>query len=116
VISFGATVIGKMQMAELKGEPLTAIPPEIRQGWLELLERAIDATCTVGVALDRAMETLKALKAREANLFTGAEFEEVYQQLDPDGQAAIQRLVSSYKSEKSNSAVKLPVSDEDSLS
>jgi hypothetical protein len=98
-ISFGAAVVGKMHTAGLKGEPLEVIPPEIRQGWLELLERAIEANISVNIGLDQAMETLKALKAREANVLTGAEFEEVYQQLDPDGQAAIQQLVSSYKSE-----------------
>jgi hypothetical protein len=35
VLSFGATVVGKMHTAGLKGEPLAAIPPEIRKEWLK---------------------------------------------------------------------------------
>jgi len=33
-ISFGATVVGKMHTAGLKGEPLAAIQPELRKEWL----------------------------------------------------------------------------------
>src|ERR1700733_8505746 len=35
VISFGATVVGKMHTAGLKGEPLATIDLEIRKEWLE---------------------------------------------------------------------------------
>jgi hypothetical protein len=60
-ISFGATVVGKMHTAGLKGEPLAAIQSEIRKEWLETLDRAAEAMCTVGSGLAQAMHTLKAL-------------------------------------------------------
>jgi hypothetical protein len=62
-ISFGATVVGKMHTAGLKGEPLAAIESEIRKEWLETLDRAFKALATVGVGLGQAMKTLKALQS-----------------------------------------------------
>lgn len=107
-VSFGATVVGKLHTAGLKGERLDAIDPEIREEWLQTLDSAIDAVATVAIGIEQAMETLKALQAREANVLTPAEFEEAYSQLDPDDQARIQQLMISRKSENSNSAVNLP--------
>src|SRR5580658_10488638 len=40
-ISFGATVVGKMHTAGLKGEPLATVRPEIRKEWLETLDGAV---------------------------------------------------------------------------
>lgn len=62
-ISFGATVVGKMHTAGLRGEPLAAVQSEIRKEWLETLDRAAQALCTVGTGLAQAMNTLKALKS-----------------------------------------------------
>jgi hypothetical protein len=62
-ISFGATVVGKMHTAGLKGEPLAAIQPELRKEWLETLDRALQALCTVRTGLAEAMNTLKALES-----------------------------------------------------
>jgi hypothetical protein len=61
-ISFGATVVGKRHTAGLKGEPLAAIPVEIRKEWLQPLDGAIEAMCTVGVGIAQAMKTLNALE------------------------------------------------------
>jgi hypothetical protein len=66
-ISFGATVVGKMHTAGLKGEPLVDIPPEIREEWIETLDRAIEAMGTVGVGLAQAMYTLKALESENSD-------------------------------------------------
>lgn len=66
-ISFGATVVGKMRTAGLKGEPLAAIPPEIRQEWLATLDRGFEAMATVGVGLAQAMKTLKALESETSD-------------------------------------------------
>jgi hypothetical protein len=66
-ISFGATVVGKMHTAGLKGEPLVAIPPEIREEWIETLDRAIEAMGTVDVGLAQAMKTLKALQSETSD-------------------------------------------------
>jgi hypothetical protein len=66
-ISFGATVVGKMRTAELKGEPLAAIPPEIRQEWLEDLHRAIGALATVAVGITEALETLKQVQSETSD-------------------------------------------------
>jgi hypothetical protein len=66
-ISFGATVVGKMHTAGLKGEPLAAIPPEIREEWIETLNRAIEAMETVGVGLAQAMNTVKALDSETSD-------------------------------------------------
>jgi hypothetical protein len=66
-ISFGATVVGKMHTAGLKGEPLAAIPPEIREEWIETLDRAIEAMGTMGVGLAQAMNTLKALESETSD-------------------------------------------------
>jgi hypothetical protein len=68
-ISFGATVVGKMHTAGLKGEPLAAIPPEIRKEWLETLDRAFEAMATVGVGLTQAVKTLKALQSEKLPTF-----------------------------------------------
>jgi hypothetical protein len=51
----------------LKGEPLAAIPPEIREEWIETLDRAIEAMGTVDVGLARAMKTLKALESETSD-------------------------------------------------
>lgn len=59
-ISFGATVVGKMHTAGLKGEPLAVVQSEIREEWLETLDRAIGALATVVVGLTQAINTLKA--------------------------------------------------------
>ena len=66
-ISFGATVVGKMHTAGLRGEPLAAIQSEIRKEWLETLDRAIRALCTVGSGLAQAMNTLKALQSETSD-------------------------------------------------
>src|SRR5258708_25078006 len=66
-ISFGATVVGKMHTAGLKGEPLAAVQTEIRKDWLETLDRAIGALATVGVGLAQAMNTLKALQSETSD-------------------------------------------------
>jgi hypothetical protein len=66
-ISFGATVVGKMHTAGLKGEPLAAISPEIREEWIETLDRAIEAMGTVGVGLAQAMKTLKGLQSETSD-------------------------------------------------
>jgi hypothetical protein len=67
VISFGATVVGKMHTAGLKGEPLAGIQPEIREEWIETLDRAIEAMGTVDVGLAQAMKTLKALESETSD-------------------------------------------------
>jgi hypothetical protein len=61
VLSFGATVVGKMHTAGLKGEPLAAIELETRKEWLETLDRAFEALTTICGGLSEAMNTLKAL-------------------------------------------------------
>ena len=66
-ISFGATVVGKMHTAGLKGEPLASFSPETRQEWLATLDRAIEAMGTVGVGLAQAMNTLKALQSETSD-------------------------------------------------
>jgi hypothetical protein len=63
VISFGATVVGRMHTAGLKGEPLAGIQPEVRKEWLETLDRAMEALSAVAVGLTQAMNTLKALQS-----------------------------------------------------
>jgi hypothetical protein len=59
-ISFGATVVGKMRTAELRGEPLSEIQPEVRKEWLETLDRSLSALATMGVGLVGAMKTLQS--------------------------------------------------------
>src|ERR1700677_3524981 len=66
-ISFGATVVGKMHTAGLKGEPLAAIEPEIRKEWLQTLDRAFDAMCTLATGLSGAMKTLRALESETSD-------------------------------------------------
>jgi hypothetical protein len=66
-ISFGATVVGKMHTAGLRGETLKAIQSEIRKEWLETLDRAVEALATVGVGLAQAMNTLKALQSETSD-------------------------------------------------
>ena len=66
-ISFGATVVGKMHTAGLKGEPLATIEPEIRREWLETLDRAIGALGTVAAGLTQAVNTLKALQSETSD-------------------------------------------------
>src|SRR5258708_29449299 len=60
VVSFGATVVGKMHTAGLKGQPLAAVQSETRKEWLEALGLAIEAMETVGIGLVEARHTLKA--------------------------------------------------------
>ena len=66
-ISFGATVVGKMHTAGLKGEPLAGVQSEIREEWLETLDRAIGVLGTVVVGLTQAMKTLKALQSETSD-------------------------------------------------
>jgi hypothetical protein len=66
-ISFGATVVGKMHTAGLKGEPLAAIQPELRKEWLETLEDAFRALWTAGTGIAEAMNTLKALQSETSD-------------------------------------------------
>jgi hypothetical protein len=66
-LSFGATVVGKMHTAGLKGEPLATIQTEIRKEWLETLDRAFEALATVGTGLAQAMKTLKALQSETSD-------------------------------------------------
>jgi hypothetical protein len=66
-ISFGATVVGKMRTAELRGEPLAEIEPEVRKEWLEDLRRAIEATEAMGIGLVEARHTLKALESETSD-------------------------------------------------
>lgn len=42
-ISFGATVVGNIHTAGLKGQPLATIEPEMRNEWLETLDGAVQA-------------------------------------------------------------------------
>ena len=66
-ISFGATVVGKMHTAGLKGKPLATMQSEIRKEWLEALDRAVEALGTVGVGLVQAIKTLKALQSETSD-------------------------------------------------
>jgi hypothetical protein len=66
-ISFGATVVGKMHTAGLKGEPLAAIESEIRGEWLETLSAAVQALWTVGTGIAQAFNTLKALESETSD-------------------------------------------------
>jgi hypothetical protein len=66
-LSLGATVVGKMHTAGLKGEPLAEIQPDIRKEWLEALHRAIEAAETVGIGLVEARHTLKALQSETSD-------------------------------------------------
>jgi hypothetical protein len=66
-VSFGATVVGKMHTAGLKGEPLAAVQSEIRKEWLEALGLAIEAVETVGMGLVEARHTLKALQSETSD-------------------------------------------------
>ncbi|HEX3447793.1 MAG TPA: hypothetical protein VHS97_06040 [Isosphaeraceae bacterium] len=67
-ISFGATVVGKMHTAGLKGEPLATIQTKTRKEWLETLDRAFEAVATLSVGLCQAMNTLKALQSETSDL------------------------------------------------
>jgi hypothetical protein len=66
-VSYGATVVGKMHTAGLKGEPLVEIPAEIRKEWFQTLDRAFEAMCTLAGGLSRAMQTLKALESETSD-------------------------------------------------
>jgi hypothetical protein len=66
-ISFGATVVGKMHTAGLKGEPLAEIQSEIREEWLEDLRRALEALSAVDTGLVQAIKTLKALQSETSD-------------------------------------------------
>ena len=66
-VSFGATVVGKMHTAGLKGQPLASFQPEIRTEWLEALSLAIEAVETVGMGLVEARHTLKALQSENSD-------------------------------------------------
>ena len=67
VVSFGATVVGKMHTAGLKGEPLAAVQSDIRNEWLETLDRAFGALATIGLGLTQAVQTLKALQSETSD-------------------------------------------------
>jgi hypothetical protein len=43
-------VVRKMHTAGLKGEPLAAIQSDIRNEWLETLDRAFEAFATIGAS------------------------------------------------------------------
>jgi hypothetical protein len=49
-----------MRTAELRGEPLSEIQPEVRKEWLETLDRSLSALATMGVGLVGAMKTLQS--------------------------------------------------------
>ena len=66
-ISFGATVVGKMHTAGLKGEPLAAIQPKVRKEWLQTLDRAFEGLATLSVGLNQAMKTLEALQSETSD-------------------------------------------------
>ena len=66
-VSFGATVVGKMHTAGLKGQPLASFQPETRTEWLEALSLAIEAVETVGMGLVEARHTLKALQSENSD-------------------------------------------------
>jgi hypothetical protein len=66
-ISFGATVVGKMHTAGLKGQPLAEIDPDIRSEWLVVLSVAIEAVEAVGMGLLEAQHTLRALKSETSD-------------------------------------------------
>ena len=62
-ISFGATVVGKMHTAGLKGKPLATIQPKIRKKWLQTLDRAHEGPASLSVA----MKTLEALQSETSD-------------------------------------------------
>jgi hypothetical protein len=62
-ISFGATVVGKMHTAGLKGKPLATIQPKIRKKWLQTLDRAHEGPASLSVGLAQAMKTFEALQS-----------------------------------------------------
>ncbi|WP_079567499.1 hypothetical protein [Bradyrhizobium erythrophlei] len=66
-VSFGATVVGKMHTAGLKGEPLAAVQSDIRNEWLQTLDRAFGALATISVGLTQAVQTLKALQSETSD-------------------------------------------------
>jgi len=66
-VSFGATVVGRMHTAGLKGEPLAEVQPEIRKEWLETLDRAMETFVEVGVGMGQAIKTLKALESETSD-------------------------------------------------
>jgi hypothetical protein len=43
------------------------VPPEIREEWIETLDRALEALATVGVGLTQAMKTLEALQSETSD-------------------------------------------------
>jgi hypothetical protein len=59
VISLGATVVGKMHTAKLRGQPLTEIDPEIKKEWIEALRQAEDAMIDVAIGIEQAMYALE---------------------------------------------------------
>jgi hypothetical protein len=67
VLSFGATVVGKMHTAGLKGEPLAAIELETRKEWLKTLDSALEAYAEIGLGLTQAMDTLNALESETSD-------------------------------------------------
>jgi hypothetical protein len=64
----GATVVGKMHTAGLRGEPLAAVQSELRKEWLEDLDLAIEAMKSVGIGLIAARFTLEALQSENSDL------------------------------------------------
>jgi hypothetical protein len=56
-----------MHTAGLKGEPLAAVQSEIRKEWLQTLDHAVEAMCTLGAGIAQAMNTLKALESETSD-------------------------------------------------
>ena len=62
------TALARSRLAQQwSGEPLVEIPPELRKDWLQTLDRAVEAMCTLGTGLAQAMNTLKALESETSD-------------------------------------------------
>jgi hypothetical protein len=105
LISFAATIVGKMCTADLKGEDL----PSDTAGWREELRTGAANARYVADELDKAAERLQ----REAAVMTPKEFGEAYGQASHDIQQAISDKIRAVmaKSETSDFPVNLPVPD-----
>jgi hypothetical protein len=81
LISFAATIVGKICTADLKGEDL----PADTAGWREELRTGAATARYVADKLDKAAERLQ----REAAVMTPKEFGDAYRQASPDVQQFI---------------------------
>jgi hypothetical protein len=81
-ISFGATVCGKLYTMDLKGEPLSEIPTEVRIEWLSHVHHATEALSKVAAGLAETMETL-------TGCISGEEIAAIYATLPLDTQAVL---------------------------